>query len=235
MSAQSEQQELTQAVAGWLSYKSLTGLRGHLNEASISVPITEFLSTRHGESMRSEVAHPLFKGEKRKGRPKQLDFVQRRRKGEGTSWLAAYECKFQTDLPSRMIADICRLLVLNQANGIGNPKRFFLLAGERKDPNIPLDRMINSTASGRISVFKDTLLRQPSEINSQLSVRLNTLHAEQRSLYASFARENDVKIPSAFSTKLKGLSVAAKYSCAIWEIKAANGSKLLDASDIENA
>jgi hypothetical protein len=229
---QTETQELCDAVASWLCYKSLTGLKSHLHEAMMGVPIAEYLSTKHGKEIESEVKHPVL-DTGGKGRPKQVDFV--RRKKRGGDWHAVYECKYQTDTPIRLISDIGRLLTLRQSStsessmvkSVGNPKRYFVFAGERDSIDRPLDRKINMGKDGHKSVFEGILLRRVTDLNDIKRVNLNSLNDAQTELFRSFAKSNTVLLPSVFLTRLKGIAISAKYSCAVWEISSAKGSKLL--------
>ena len=163
-----EEEELAQTVAAWLNYKSLVGLKGQLSESMLTVPIAEYLASKHGREISMEVPHPLFRTGA-KGRPKQLDFVREvrseRKTGESAlnakNWTMAMECKYQSDTAQRLIDDICRLAVLAQCRKeIGGPKRLFLFAGERNEQGEPLDVRINSGEEiGRVSVFDGVLKR----------------------------------------------------------------------------
>ena len=64
---------LCRAVVYWLNYKHLTGLENLFSEASLTLPIAEFLTTKHVPQLRAEVNHPRFKAVF--GRPRQIDFV----------------------------------------------------------------------------------------------------------------------------------------------------------------
>lgn len=224
----SDEQELCEAVAAWLSYKSLTGLSGHLNEGSIGVPIAEYLTTRFNTEVKSEQQHPMFKSPKR-GRPKQVDFV--RAKNRGNDWHSVYECKYQEDTAHRLIADICRLTCLAQTGERGRPRRYFVLAGKRKRHGEPIDRLINANGR-RISVFQDILLRDPESINKPKTVKLNSLAPSQIRYFEDFARENDVRLSSSMVTELVGFALAGSYACSVWELKSSKGSKLLNADEI---
>src|SRR5450759_3100826 len=80
---------LTRAVSSWLAYKHLTGLAGLLNEASLSVPIAEFLTHNTRYNIVGQENHPNFPG-RGVGRKRQLDFVA---KTAAESWVFVIETK----------------------------------------------------------------------------------------------------------------------------------------------
>ncbi|MDF1726947.1 MAG: hypothetical protein P1U53_04265 [Sulfitobacter sp.] len=223
-----EEMDLCQAVAAWLNYKSLVGLKGQLSESMLNAPIAEFLAARHGSEVNMEENHPAF-STGRRGRPKQIDFVRRRR-GEKT-WHVAIECKYQSDTPQRLIDDICRLAVLAQCGKkIGNPKRLFLLAGERSESHEPLDVRINSEGK-RISVF-DSVLSRITESDTVKRPAICDLSGGQKKLFENFCDGYKSSIPSKIKTERIGFGESGRYACSIWRISSVKGTKLIDVEDL---
>jgi hypothetical protein len=226
-----EQQELAEAVATWLHYKTLTGLRGLLNEASMTLPIAEFLAAKHGKEIVGEKRHPLF-ATGAPGRPRQIDFVRLRR-GEN-AWLAAYECKFRTDNQTLIVADICRLVCLAQCEGIGSPDRFFVFAGKLRPGSRLIGSMFNTGNGSRLPFF-DGLLLEGSGEQSQIrnSFRLEELMSRQKEAFREFASKHDKMLPSVIVTELQGWAVSGSEACGIWRVTQASGSKLLSLTDLD--
>jgi len=225
----SEAQEISEAVASWLHYKSLTGLRGLFTESSMAVPIAEYLSSRYGSEVETEKAHPLFDNGK-KGRPKQIDFVRVRR-GDRT-WDAVYECKFQRPDFKNIVGDLCRLACLAQADGIGRPTRYFVFAGKPGPKGMPLEKSFNTGDGSRSSYFDGILRRDESFVSIEFAFSIRDLHPKQFEVFKGFAENNQVSLPSRIVTKLSGWSKTSKYVCAVWQIKSAQGSKLRSAGEL---
>jgi hypothetical protein len=112
--------EICGAVAYWLNYKNLTGLSGLFSEASLTVPIAEYLKTKRVHSLMTEVNHPGYSHSF--GRPRQIDFVALKRNG---GWSFAIEVKFFPTPIQQVVNDIGRLLVLNKPGC----EKFFVMAG----------------------------------------------------------------------------------------------------------
>lgn len=226
----SEAQEISEAVASWLHYKSLTGLKGLLKESSMAVPIAEYLSTRHGREVESEKPHPLFNSGG-KGRPKQIDFV-RVKHGE-KSWHAAYETKFQTQSFDLIINDVCRLLCLSQDLNIGNPNRFLIYASQAEKDTPFLDNKFNTGDGRRVSYFEGILpLKAVGEKLNTCAFRIAELHEKQQITFKKFMKEQDVKLPSKISIKIEGFYETGGYLCATWRILAQKGSKLINETEL---
>lgn len=214
------QQELCEAVASWLHYKSLTGLRRLMNESSIKVPIAEFLSTNSKQEVLAEVEHPKF-ANKDRGRPKQIDFVVKR---NGQSWVSIYECKFHRDTKVRLIADLCRLLVFDQSLEKGNPDRFFLYCGRLSTGKNFFENRTNSHANGRIELFHQILKDSPDDLDQPQQVNVNELDGAQSNFFSSFCSENDVELPLMFDTKLVGRAQSGDFLCCVWKITQRRGT-----------
>ena len=226
----SEAQDISRAVVCWLEYMSLTGMSGLFSEASLAVPIAEFLSRKHGDEIKSEVAHPQFdKGSK--GRPRQIDFV-REAKGKNR-WHAAFECKFQKSSLPDVINDVCRLLCLSQDNGIPCSDRYFVFARKLGETKQLFDKEIN-VGSARQSAFHKILLQQEINRDENNSFKISDLHQKQQDAFKKFSKEYNAQLPSQIVTKLCGFSQGLEYACAIWRISSEKGSKLLTLGDDPN-
>jgi len=226
----SEAQEISETVASWFHYKSLTGLNGLLKESSMAVPIAEYLASKHGREVESEKAHPLFNSGGQ-GRPKQIDFV-RVKHGDRT-WHSAYETKFKTRNFDLIIGDLCRLLCLAQAVDVGNPGRFLIYAVKLEGDGAILDNKFNPGGHNRISYFENILPR-PNTVgkNKDCVFKINELHAKQRSSFRKFAKSHKVELPSSVRVKLSGSFESGGFSCAVWQIWAQKGSTLLNHKEI---
>jgi hypothetical protein len=229
-----EQQELAEAVAAWLHYKSLTGLSGLLTEASMTLPIAEYLYSKHRSEIHGEREHPLFaKGAR--GRPKQVDFVRLRR-GDKTSF-AAYECKFRTTNQELIVADICRLVCLAQCRDkIGSPERYFILSNKLRKGSRLLDTMSNTGEGSRFSFFGNLLLegRKKSSFEAN-SFKLLDLEPRQKEIFQRFAKKNNVALPSIIVSQLVGWAVTGDDACGIWRITQERGSVMTSADDLNES
>lgn len=236
-----EEEELAQTVAAWLNYKSLVGLKGQLSESMLTVPIAEYLASKHGREISMEVPHPLFRTGAR-GRPKQIDFVREVRgdksQGDGAkderNWKLAMECKYQSDTAQRLVDDICRLAVLAQCRKqVGGPKRLFLFAGERNEKRQRLDVRINSGGeNGRVSVFEGVLRRfDDGDSWKKLTVDLRSLSKGQKRLFRNFCTEYGASMPSKLSTEMVGFGKSGRFSCTIWQVLSVSGTRLLTDAD----
>lgn len=221
-----EPQEICETVAGWFAYKSHTGLSQLFSEASLTVPIGEYLSTKHQGEVQSEKAHPLFKKSGR-GRPKQIDFVRLKRGSD--IWHAAYECKLLPSTVSRIVEDICRLTCLTQASCVGTPNRYLVVAGTASRFKELRDTKINAGQNSRICAYDGVLSFSRSQPTRN---KLRTLHRSQKRYFSDFAKKYEARLPSAIKTDLCGEANYERYGCWIWRISAVQGCKLLDAKEI---
>lgn len=227
-----EMQELSETVASWLLYKSFTGLRNVLSEASLAVPIGEFLASKHGREVIAEENHPVFRNGGR-GRPWQLDFVRMRRGDR--NWHSAYETKFSNLSFASIVRDIARLLCLSQADGIGNPDRFLIIADSFSETIPFLSLNINNPGGPRINAFEG-ILSVNNNVGEQVKIfDLRNLSEGQKAPFMEFVNNSGVRLPSTIRTELVGLSDSNKrFVCGIWRISARQGHGLLDASGIRN-
>ena len=226
----SEIQDMSRAVVCWLEYKSLTGMNGIFSEASLAVPIAEFLSRKYHNEIKSEVRHPTF-DKKSDGRPRQIDFV-REAKGE-KRWHAAYECKFENSSLLDIISDVCRLLCLSQDKGIPCNDRYFIFARKLGEANLLFDRESNVEGS-RKSRFERILLQSKDDLNKKNSFKISDLNEKQKKAFEFFAKKYKCQLPSQIVTKLCGWSQGSEYACGIWRISSEQGSKLLTFGDDAN-
>jgi len=225
-----EAQELSEAVTYWLHNKSLTGLGGLLNEASMAVPIAEYLAARYRKEVESEKAHPSFPDGGR-GRPKQIDFV-RVKHGDAT-WHAAYECKFQKPDFYAIAGDICRLVCLAQNRDIvGTPDRYFVFAAKLNGKGQLLEKGINTGFGQRKSYFDGVLPMGQDNVNGKQTFEIKKLQKKQLAPFVKFAEENNILLPSKIVTKLSGWTQSSKYGCAVWKISSARGSTLLTRKEL---
>lgn len=224
-------QVIANAVVSWLNYKNLTGLKGLFTEAAIGIPIAELLSTKYGQEIESERKHPVF--DSAKGRPRQIDFVRVKR--DKLTWYAAYECKFMRISFEGIVSDLCRLLCLNQAKGIGKPEKYFIFAGKLGRDDELLKCEINTGDGSRIPAFKDILALGScgkKGVDCKKSFRPIDLHPKQRQAFQTFARDYKVSLPSKIVTNLEGWCIHLEFGCAVWRVTAESGSRLLSHEEL---
>ena len=225
----SEAQEIAEVVSLWLHYKALTGLSGLLNEASMAVPIAEYLASRYGSEVQSERMHPLFHSAGR-GRPKQLDFVRVKR-GEST-WHAAYESKFHSEGKSGIVDDLCRLACLSQVKNIGTPHRFLIFAGRRDRSEKLFSVNLNTGNGSREDFFGALLSQDDAKMEEKHRFSLASILPGQRSYFYDFAKKYDARLPSIFVTELSGWYATGRFTCGVWKVLSARGSKLLSRDEL---
>ena len=225
-----EPQELSEAVAFWLHYQRLTGLKGLLNESSMTLPIAEFLSVSHKKEIYSEMTHPLFK-QIGGGRPRQIVFV--RKTSNGKAWAAAYECKFDRQDFFSIINDLCRLVCLAQARcEIGSPERNFIFATRVNEKKEILSNGFNTGEGERRPYFDGILSIGRSAVDIKKPFKINNLHTKQRSAFRTFCKNYRAKIPSKIVVELKGWCQTDLFACGVWKIRSSRGAKLLGAEEI---
>lgn len=212
------EQDVCEAVSSWLSYKSLTGLRSLINESSIKVPISEFLSTNSKLTIQAEVPHPKFRTGGR-GRPKQIDYVI---KGKGNRWDEVYETKYHPDTPQRVIDDLCRLICLSHNGALGNPRRYFLFAGRLQDGSADLSQKVQ-IGGGKVELFSNMLLMSSQDVGTKVVVEPETLEAKRRNMFASFCEEYDIELPTKFESVLCGRANAGRYIVYLWRLSQRRG------------
>jgi hypothetical protein len=124
-----ETQSLANATCCWLAYKSLTGFHSMLSEATLALPIAEFLASRTSWILTSELSYKHLAG------PNVLpdfwcDFAGRRKSGEGTQFIL--EAKFlKRDAKGASAGIAADFIRLSLPPGL-RLKRYFLLAGQSK-------------------------------------------------------------------------------------------------------
>ena len=219
-----ESQEIAEVVSSWLHYKSLTGLRDLFNEASMAAPIAEYLAVSYGKEVRSELVHPVLAKKKGKGRPAQIDFVHEKR--SVGSWHTAFECKFQTSDYYKIVWDICRLVVLSQAENIGRPKRKLVYAAKLDAKNDLLGNSFRPGDGPLQGYFDGILPRSEEEQGTSATFTLTDLHDKKLKAFRMFARDHQVGLPSRLKIELSGYSRVGGFVCCVWTIQAAQGSVL---------
>jgi hypothetical protein len=222
---------LTRAVSSWLSYKTLTGLEGLINEASLSVPIAEFLTHNTKYEILGQEDHPQFGNRK-------LDFVAKKRGSD--SWVFAVETKsLPLGDPQRFVDDILRLALLNRP-GV---RRYFLVAGKLSEADwkrlkverdkakgkvtgplrVPFRRLINVKGSARCDVV-GLFLRNDYHIKSVDLTKIDKLVGEY---VRDFKERYEPKtIPGRYVTELKSWNRKNRFVAAIWEIKIKQGKAI---------
>lgn len=218
----SEAQEISEAVSTWLHYQSLTGLKGLLSEALMTIPIAEYLSSVYGREVKAEVDHPLLK-KAQVGRPNQIDFV-RMKSGEKT-WHAAYETKFQTQSYLQIALDLCRLVYLAQNRGIGSPTRYFIYGAKVEKDGAFLNNL-NNTGEGPREILFDRVLEKV-EIGKERKFRFSQLPRKGREPFVTFSKHHSIPLPSMVETKLVGKYRSGLFLCAVWQVLASRGSTLI--------
>lgn len=227
---ETENQHLAEAVSSWLHYKSLTGLNGLFNEASMAVPIAEFLAAKHGAEIESERRHPVMGAKTNSGRPPQIDFVRLKRSKR--TWHAAYECKFKTTSYYSIATDICRLVSLSQEASVGKPRSYFVYATELGKADTILTNSFQGE-SGLQSYYEGILLRDMDSLGKESSFSLSGLHKTQLQPFRAFCKKTKLSVPSTIKTRLEGYSESGKFTTAIWEVRGVSGSKQLRSKEIK--
>jgi len=218
---------LTRAVSSWLAYKHLTGLAGLLNEASLSVPIAEFLTHRTTYNIVGQENHPNFPG-KGVGRKRQLDFVAKTAK----RWAFVIETKALPLERQGFIDDLLRLALLNKP-GV---HRYFLVAGELTSADWKYLKSKRNKAKGKINgalrVPFRLLINVPQSRRKDLvslllrrdyrekTVDLKKIGKYTKKYISKFQRRyNRDKLPGQYITKLISWNRKNRFIAVIWEVK----------------
>jgi hypothetical protein len=208
----------------------LTGLDGLLTEASLSVPIAEFLTRNTTLNISGEVGHPnpnfVSKGV---GRKRQLDFVA---KDDRNKWIFALETKSLPIDRQAFVDDILRLALL----GKPDVDRYLLVAGELSDRAWKDLKSARKKAKGKItgatripvrlevnvkgSTRKDLLRVFLGDSYSEKIVDLKKRSMLVRKYIASFQkRYNCNSIPKQYRTTLKSWNRKNRFIAMIWQIR----------------
>ncbi len=215
---QSEVSELAQATTAWLTYKDLTGAKGLLNEASLSMPILEFLTRKTIFEILREVPHPNFPRVGR-GRPKQLDFVARR---SGVGWVFVLETKFGRSSPDSLINDIMRLALLPSATA----KRFLLLSADLRMPQPPFSYQVYRGDNTPGQDFFDVVLRwRPDQGADQHFIDLRNIDERFRRKFAAFQEAyRQPNLPNMLNLFHLASCSTELYATHIWQISMRQGT-----------
>jgi hypothetical protein len=204
---------ICKAIAHWLNYKHLTGLEGLFSEASLTVPIAEYLRAEKIGALRAEVSHPAFSNAK--GRPRQLDFVGF---GPGKQWDFAIETKYFPTTIQQIVNDIGRLLLLKKAGC----EKFLILAGpsaERRQATFKIDVKANGrhrNATARFFDFKRGNVK---------AIKLADEPTKIRTLFANFLKDYKIAaFPNAFEIACVDFYRSKKFSVGVWKVKVRQGT-----------
>ena len=132
---------IVECVGYWLNYEHLCKRRELFSERYLSVPIGQFLISRHGHLVKSEYPHPFLNDSiGKKGRKASIDYVVVNKERSDielaieTKWISS-----STTLVKDIIRDLIRLeLVARNCDA----SAYFILAGEKKSA----DRLFRSMA-----------------------------------------------------------------------------------------
>ena len=214
---------LSRAVTYWLNYKKLTGLEDLFSEASLVVPIAEFLKTKNVPKLRAEVNHPIFKS--RRGRPRQVDFVGYSRKGR---WTFVIEAKYLPSTMQAMVNDLGRLLFLDK----DNCERFMVIGLPREEgKGIDEAFRIGAEVAGRrVNALERIFCRKKDK---ERIVNIRNEPTEISNLFKNFMDDYSVEeMPNAFQTKCLNFTTTKFFAAGMWRISARRGTGTISVSDI---
>jgi hypothetical protein len=163
---------LSSAVTYWLNYKKLTGLDDLFSEASLVVPIAEFLTTKSVPKLRSEITHPTFKS-------RRVDFVSYSKHGR---WTFVIEAKYLPSTPQSMVNDLARLLLLDK----DNCERFMVI-GLPVEPDVESKQaftLMMNIGSKRVNMLRKFFSRTK---DTEQVVHINKLETEMFRRTGEFA------------------------------------------------
>ena len=123
-----ETRELANATCCWLAYKGLTGFQGMLSEATLSLPIAEFLTSRTAWLLQSELPYQKLPGAKEL--PEFWCDFAGVRKGGNAEVKFILEAKYLKTKAENMRRQIAADFVRLSLPPGKNLKRYFLLAGQ---------------------------------------------------------------------------------------------------------
>jgi hypothetical protein len=205
------------AVAYWLNYKNLTGLSGLFSEASLTVPMAEYLKTKQVHHLRPEVIHPSF--ERIKGRPRQIDFVGMDQYGH---WSFAIEAKFFPSQIQQVINDICRLLVLQMPRC----EKFLLIAGPGGPGHKNCLKIEMNIDHRRVNVMTRFFSHKRGELKV---VKLAEQPIKIRNLFYTFLTDYKLeKMPNAFQITCVDFYRSKQFAVGIWRVGLRRGTGQID-------
>jgi hypothetical protein len=208
---------LSSAVTYWLNYKKLTGLDDLFSEASLVVPIAEFLKTKN-VPLRSEITHPRFKS-------RRVDFVGYSKHGR---WTFVIEAKYLPCTPQLIVNDLARLLLLDK----DNCERFMviglLVEGEVKSDQA--FKLTMNVASRRVNMLRKFFKRK---WDAEQVIHINKLEPEISKLFRNFMEDYDVEdMPNAFQTKCVRFRRTGEFATGMWRVSARKGTGSISKSDL---
>lgn len=226
---------LTRAVSSWLAYKHLTGMAGLLNEATLSVPVAEFLTHNTRYDIVGQEPHPNFPG-KGIGGGRRLDFVA---KTAGGGWVFVIETKTFPLVREGFVDDLLRLALLKKPGTL----RYFLVAGELPSSDWRYLKTARNKAKGQItgatrvpfrllvnvkgSPRKDLVRLFLRDDYKAKTVDLKNISKVTRKYLKSFQkRYRQRTIPGRYVTTLKSYSRKNRFVAVIWEIKIKQGGSI---------
>lgn len=209
-------QALAECVTSWLTYKYYTALKSVITEATLSVPITEYLNSNISSgSVEREKHHPNFRSRAR-GRPKSIDFVLKRGGGEG--WIAAIETKYCPSDKKALVTDLLRMAYLRVGNG--GCDRYILIAVKRTKKKQRLCLLYNS-GGGREDLFDYFFGEGRCGSVVDLRVAPNTIHE----YLSSFQRDYKMSdMCSVIVTEMVGSSKSTEFLTVVWRINRRQGA-----------
>lgn len=209
---------LSSAVTYWLNYKKLTGLDDLFSEASLVVPIAEFLTTKSVPQLRSEITHPIFKS-------RRVDFVGYSKHGR---WIFVIEAKYLPSTPQSIANDLARLLLLDK----DNCERFMVI-GLPVEPDVEPKQAFTLTMNvgrRRINMLRKFFSRTK---NAEQVVHINKLELEIAKLFRKFMDDYDVdNMPNAFQTKCVRFRRTGEFATGMWRVSARKGTGSINKSDL---
>ena len=201
------------AVAYWLNYKHLTGLGGLFSEASLTVPMAEYLKTKRIHLLLPEVTHPSF--EHIKGRPRQIDFVGL---NANERWFFAIEAKFFPTPIQQVINDLGRLLVLS----VPNCEKFLLIAGPGRTDRKNCLKIQMNIAHRRRNVMPRFFSHKRGD--SKI-IKLADQPIEVRRLFRKFLRDYRLtEMPNAFQVTCVDFYWSKRFAVGLWKIGLRKGT-----------
>jgi hypothetical protein len=212
---------LSPAVTYWLNYKALTGLDDLFSEASMVVPIAEFLKTKSVPKLRSEINHPRFKS--RRGRPRQLDFVGYSKHG---NWAFVIEAKYLPSTMQSIVNDLSRLLLLDK----DNCERFIVIGLPIEGDTDQAFKITMNVGSKRVNVLRKFFSRIK---DAEQITHIDKLEPEISRLFRNFMQDYSVdNMPNAFQTKCVRFRRTGEFATGMWRVSARKGTGSISKSDL---
>jgi hypothetical protein len=208
---------LSSAVTYWLNYKRLTGLDDLFSEASLVVPIAEFLTTKSVPKLRSEITHPTF-------RSRRVDFVGYSKHGR---WTFVIEAKYLPSTAQSIVNDLARLLLLDK----DNCERFMVIGLPVVADDVKSSFTLNMHIGRKRVNMLGKLFRRKTD--TEQIIHINKLEPEILELFRKFMEDYDVdEMPNAFQTKCVRFRRTGEFATGMWRISARKGTGSINKSDL---